>query len=172
MGQKRNIKLIWFDPYQSQFPQHISFPALCTKSRGSSRLAGTSDKNRDNNMSLFPVSPICSKTHKAGVNRLPPDLNNSIPTMAIIEQNDLSFDWSTHHRVPLSSLGPGRIRTRRTRRLQRETTIKSKARTQMEIVMRPDNSIDIRLAAGKHSIQTKPVATFLILVPFVFFRPS
>ncbi|KAF3837463.1 hypothetical protein F7725_004927 [Dissostichus mawsoni] len=66
--------------------------------------------------------------------------------MATMVKKALRFDWSTIVLSPPCSPGPGRIRTQRTARLKKETTIKVK-------IINPRSKTNIQVGDGMHDSQ-------------------
>jgi len=54
--------------------------------------------------------------------------------MAVIVLKALCFDWSALSLLPLPSPGPGRIRTQRTERLQKDVIIMERLKRQSDMM--------------------------------------
>ncbi|TNN38148.1 hypothetical protein EYF80_051686 [Liparis tanakae] len=63
---------------------HSSFPALCMKSRGNTRLLGNVNQIIDNHRTHFPDSPTCGEVNRAAVTTVAPTLMNSASSMAMM----------------------------------------------------------------------------------------
>lgn len=108
----------------------LNLPFLCRKSSCSTRLLGR----------LNQCTDLCSRQLTLVLNMLdslrdvatmkPRNQKQSTPVMAVTVQKARCFIWSTCFLSRSLSPGPGRIRARRTEKLQKETMTKEKTRKQ------------------------------------------
>ena len=143
------------------FLQHTHFPALNKNSSGNTKLLGRFDQKP---VAMVTHPNLTPNTCSAARVRPQANLNSSAPSMAKMVLNALRFDWSTLRLPPPRSPGPGRIRTQRTDRLQKEATAKATTKVQ-KITPVATSSIIVRPIPATQSTQTQPVLTFLILIP-------
>lgn len=150
-----------------------SFPARCRNSRGNTKLLGRENQTIDIIPTHLTLLLSIDKTRMTLPSSIPPKPNNNAPIMVIMVWKVLCFDWLTRSLSPPTSPGPGRLRVQRTERLQKQMTTKAKPEEQKYItVINPPLATATTHAHKDNSSQTHPMLIFMIMRPFLFFRPK